>query len=48
MDVYVIIMTILRYGLLALAGTVFLAALYAGEYLIYKKIFHGTKTLSIR
>lgn len=44
----VIIMTILRYGLLALAGAVFLAALYAGEYLICKKIFHGTKTLSIR
>lgn len=48
MDIYVIIITILKYGLLALTGTALPVAFYAGGYLIYKKVFHGTKTLSIQ
>ena len=43
MDIYTILSTIFRYSLLALGGIAALVPLYAAGFLIYKKVFHGTK-----
>lgn len=47
MDIYTILSTIFRYSLLALGGIAALVPLYAAGFLIYKKVFHGTKKLQI-
>ena len=47
MDIYTILSTIFRYSLLALGGIAALVPLYAAGFLIYKKVFHGTKELQI-
>jgi len=47
MDIYTILSTIFRYSLLALGGIAVLVPLYAAGFLIYKKVFHGTKKLQI-
>lgn len=46
MDLITIFEVILKYGLLALAIIIVLALIYAIGFLIYKKVFHGTKKLS--
>lgn len=46
MDFITIFQTIFKYGLLALAIIIVLSAIYGIGSLIYKKAFHGTKTLS--
>ena len=43
MDIYTILSTIFKYSLLALGGIAILIPLYAAGFLIYKKVFHGTK-----
>lgn len=48
MDFITIFSTLLKYGLLALAAVVVLAVVYAIAFLIYRKILHGTKSLSIK
>lgn len=47
MDIYIILATIFKYSLLALGGIAILIPLYAAGFLIYKKVFHGTKKLQI-
>lgn len=47
MDIYTILSTIFKYSLLALGGIAILIPLYAAGFLIYKKVFHGTKKLKI-
>ena len=47
MDIYTILSTIFKYSLLALGGIAALVPLYAVGFLIYKKVFHGTKKLRI-
>lgn len=45
MDIYTILSTIFKYSLLALGGIAILIPLYAAGFLIYKKVFHGTKKM---
>lgn len=47
MDIYTIVSRIFKYSLLALGGIAALVPLYAAGFLIYKKVFHGTKKLQI-
>jgi len=47
MDIYTILSMIFKYLLLALGGIAILIPLYAAGFLIYKKVFHGTKKLHI-
>lgn len=47
MDIYTMVSTIFKYLLLALDGIAALVPLYAAGFLIYKKMFHGTKKLQI-
>lgn len=46
MDIITIFQTILRWGILALLGGVVVFILLASAYLIYKKVFHGKKTIT--
>lgn len=48
MDIITILRTIFSYSLLALAGIGILIPVYAGAFLLYKKIFHGSRTLSVK
>lgn len=48
MDLITIVSTVLKYGLFALAIVAVLAAFYAIAFLIYRKVLHGTKSLSKR
>lgn len=48
MDIITISRTIFRYSLLALAGIGILIPIYAGAFLLYKKIFHGSRILSVK
>lgn len=48
MDSITILRTIFRCSLLALAGIGTLIPIYAGVFLLYKKRFHGSRTLSVK
>ncbi len=46
MDIITIVETLFKYGIIALGITIILFLIYFFIFFIYKKIFHGTKTLS--
>ena len=46
MDMITIFQAILRWGIPAMAGGVVVFLLLASAYLVYKKAFHGKKTIS--
>ena len=46
MDIITILQALLRWGIPALAGGIVVFLLLASAYLIYKKVFHGKKTIT--
>lgn len=47
MDVITIFQTLFHWGIIALAGTMILLLTLGGVYLIYRKLFHGRKRITI-
>jgi len=48
MDIITIFSAILKYGLWALIAVIALALVYVVGYIVYRKVFHGTKSLSVK